>query len=99
MPSKRLYAHKRTPRLSFWRDDHKQEIDLLIERGRDVARAVECKSSAAYRSCYFETLNRIAGERLELDAKRQAVTYGGAECLSTRMGDLVSWTEMERLLS
>lgn len=97
--SKRLYARKRTPRLSFWRDDHKQEIDLLIERGRDVARAVECKSSATYRSRYFETLNRIAGERLELDAKRQAVVYGGAECLSTRMGELVAWAEIGRLLS
>ena len=74
-------------------------MDLLIERGRDVARAVECESSATYRSRYFETLNRIAGERLELDAKRQAVVYGGAECLSTQMWELVSGTEMGRLLS
>ena len=59
---------------------------------------MECKFSATYRSRYFETLNRIAGERLELDAKRQAVVYSGAECLSTRMGELVSLTERERLL-
>lgn len=97
--SKRLYARKKTPRLSFWRDDHKQEIDLLIERGRNIARAVECKSSATYRSRYFETLNRIAEERLELNAAQQAVVYGGEECLSTRMGELVAWAEMGRLLS
>lgn len=97
--SKRLYARKKTPRLSFWRDDHKQEIDLLIERGRNIARAVECKSSATYRSRYFETLNRIAEERLGLNAAQQAVVYGGEECLSTRMGELVAWAEIGRLLS
>ena len=95
---KRMYARKRVSRLSFWRDDHKQEVDLFIEKGPRVVRAIECKSSATYRPRYFEVLNRVAGERLGLPAELQAVAYGGDESLHTERGELVSWTDLDALL-
>lgn len=96
---KRMFARKRIPKLSFWRDEHKQEVDLLIEKGPRVVRAVECKSSATYRPRFFETLNRIAGERLNLPTELQAVAYGGDESLHTNWGELVSWRDLDSLIS
>lgn len=41
----RLNAYKQLDfKFSFWRTSHGAEVDILIERGRDVIAAIECKS-------------------------------------------------------
>lgn len=95
---KRSYAHKREPQLSFWRDDHKREVDILIERGMRVERAIECKSSTTYQTRYFETLNKIAERELGLNVRSEAVVYGGTSAVRTPRGDMVPYTEIGTLL-
>ena len=95
---KRSYARKRDPHLSFWRDDHKREIDILLERGMRAVRAVECKSSTTYNSRYFDSLNAIACDELGLDASSQAVVYGGDHAMNTKRGRVIPFTEIGSLL-
>ena len=93
------YARKRIPHISFWRDSNKQEIDLLIERGPKVLRAIEVKSSATYNTRYFDILNRIGGTKLELSPDQRAVVYGGTEHLHTNNGELIPYFEVGSLLT
>ena len=89
---KRQLAQGRAPRLSFWRDSNGREIDLLIERGPRVLRAVEIKSSTTYRSSYFDTVSKIAPE-IGLDAEACSVVYGGEEAFKTPRGNVVPFSE------
>ncbi len=72
---KHCYHLGRRPRLSFYRDSTGNEVDLLVERGRELA-AVEIKSGQTVTRDYFQGLNRfakVAGDRLT----GGAVVYGG----------------------
>jgi hypothetical protein len=72
---KHCYHNGRRPRLSFYRDSTGNEVDLLVERGRELA-AVEIKSGQTVTRDYFQGLNRfamVAGDRLT----GGAVVYGG----------------------
>ncbi|OUO31557.1 ATP-binding protein [Olsenella sp. An293] len=95
---KRGYARKRDPQLTFWRDGRKREIDVLVERGARVVRAVECKSSTTYQSRYFDVLNKIAQDEFSLDVRQQAVVYGGEAEARTPRGDMVPYTRIGTLL-
>ncbi len=95
---KREYARKRVPRISFWRDDHKREIDLIIEKGNRVARAVECKSSATYNSRFFDVLTRVSETDLPVDISSRCVVYGGDEHLSTNRGEVIPYRSVGTLV-
>ena len=95
---KRSYATLREPRLSFWRDAKKREIDVLIERGPHVVKAIECKASTTFNPKFFDALNKIAGSELGLDARAQAVAYGGEEAGEGARGDLVPYSAIGTLL-
>ncbi len=72
---KYCYHHGRRPRLSFYRDSTGNEVDLLVERGQELA-AVEIKSGQTVTRDYFQGLNRfakVAGDWLT----GGAVVYGG----------------------
>lgn len=93
---KRQLAQGRTPRLSFWRDSNGREIDLLIERGPRVLRAVEIKSSTTYRPSYFDMVSKIAPE-IGLGADACSVVYGGEEGFHTSRGNVVPFGESGEL--
>lgn len=93
------YARKREPRISFWRDSNKREIDLLVERGPRIAHAVEMKSSATYNSQYFDVLGKVAGGELGLPASQRTVICGGSERLHTENGELIPYFETSSLLA
>lgn len=95
---KRIQARYRVPQLSFWRDSHKREIDLLVEKGPRVVRAVECKASTTYNSRFFDTLEKVGREELGLGSTELAVVYGGREHLSTSRGTLVPYRSIGELL-
>jgi len=72
---KHYYHHGRRPRLSFYRDSTGNEVDLLVQHGRELA-AVDIKSGQTVTRDYFQGLNRfdkVAGDRLT----GGAVVYGG----------------------
>ena len=72
---KRCYHHGRRPRLSFYRDSSGNEVDLVVERGRELA-VLEIKSGQTVARDYFQGLDRfakVAGDRI----RGGAVVYGG----------------------
>ena len=87
-------------RLSFFRDAHGLEVDLLIERGMDVM-GIEVKSGATVPSDAFRSLDAMGEvvpqltERLVVhggsDSWRTSANVGGGKALSFREIDTVSW--------
>lgn len=94
---KQYQAIGREPRLFFWRDASKNEIDLIIEKGGRPWRAVEVKSSATYRPSYFSVLDKL-GDSMELSPRDRYVVYGGLESFETRHGQVVGLADVGRLV-
>ena len=84
------------PRLSFYGERGRLEIDLLIERGTELT-AVEIKSSQTPSSRFFEGFEtlaaRLAGqERPFYRLAERVVVYGGEEWQERSLGSLVPWS-------
>ena len=77
----------------FWRDNIGTEVDVILERGNDIA-AVEIKSGPTVASDAFGNLKkwqRYASERGNFSAIYPALVYGG-ETRFTREGvDVMPW--------
>lgn len=91
------YAQGREPTLAFWRDSNKNEIDLLVEKGLRAVKAIEIKSSATYKSSYFDALAKIAPD-LGLQPDACDVIYGGEDRVNTTRGTCLSFHEMDEVL-
>ncbi len=75
-----------TPRLHFWRDKQKHEVDFVLEVGRKRAViAIECKSSAAR----FDPAGLQAFRRKHPDGENLVVTLRETETHQRRYGDVV----------
>lgn len=93
---KHSYHHGHRPRLSFYRDSSGNEVDLVVERGRELA-AIEIKSGQTVSRDYFQGLNRfakVADDRIQ----GGAVVYAGDT--GQHRSDWEVWPihELERLL-
>ena len=79
--------------LYFWRDNIGTEVDLIVERGNEIA-AVEIKSGISVASDAFGNLNKwqkYATERGHFSAIHRGLVYGG-ETRFTREGvDVMPW--------
>ena len=79
--------------LYFWRDNIGTEVDLIVERGNEVA-AVEIKSGLCVASDAFGNLRKwqkYASERGSFSAVYPGLVYGG-EARFTREGvDVMPW--------
>ena len=79
--------------LYFWRDNIGTEVDLILERGTEIA-AVEIKSGITVASDAFGNLNKwqkYARERGNFSAIHPGLVYGG-EARFTRAGvDVMPW--------
>jgi predicted AAA+ superfamily ATPase len=69
------------PRLHHWRDHRGREVDLVVDRGRDLV-AVEVKSASTVHPSFFRTLERFDGLAREAvppppDGVRRVLVYGG----------------------
>lgn len=74
---KQYYHRGVRPRLCFFRDRTGNEVDLVVERGRELA-LIEIKSGQTVNEHFFRGLKRfssIAGERI----RGGGVLYGGLE--------------------
>ena len=82
--------------LHFWRDNIGTEVDVIIERGTEIA-AVEIKSGPTVASDAFGNLNKwlkYATERGQFSAVHPALVYGG-ETRFTRQGvDVMPWSDL-----
>lgn len=86
------YAGVREP-LYFWRDNIGTEVDLILERGQDVA-TIEIKSAIAVASDAFSNLQKwqkYASERGNFSGIYPGLVYGG-DTRFTRGGlDVMPW--------
>lgn len=91
----RCNAGLREP-LYFWRDNIGTEVDVIIERGTEIA-AVEIKSGPSVASDAFGNLNKwrkYATERGQYTAVHPALVYGG-DARFTREGvDVMPWCDL-----
>lgn len=83
----------RSPRLSFFRDAHGLEVDLLVERGTRFV-GVEVKSGATVPLESFASLAAAATLIPELGAR--IVVHGGTDSWSNRAGRALPFREMDR---
>jgi uncharacterized protein len=89
------------PRLYFYLERGRLEIDLVIEQA-DRLTLVEIKSGKTPSSRYFSAFERFA-ERFEASATaapwrlgRRVVVYGGDESQARSQGELLSWSDLDR---
>lgn len=90
---KESYAQGKLPSLYFWRDSSGREIDLIVEKGGSIQRAIEIKASATYSPKFFATLD-VLGDVLDIPSEAREVVYSGADTLETRHGILRSFTSL-----
>ena len=93
---KHSYHHGHRPRLSFYRDSSGNEVDLVVERGRELA-AIEIKSGQTVWRDYFQGLNGFA-KVADDGIQGGAVVYAGDT--GQHRSDWEVWPihELERLL-
>lgn len=83
--TKASYAMGKVPGFYFWRDSSGREIDLLIEKGGAIQRAIEMKASSTYRPKFFATLDGL-GDMLGVPPEAREVVYTGTEIVETKHG-------------
>jgi uncharacterized protein len=89
----RCNAGLREP-LHFWRDNIGTEVDVVLERGQDVA-AIEIKSGPTVASDAFGALNKwrkYATERGSFGAIHPALVYGGDTRFVRDGVDVMPWS-------
>ena len=88
------------PRMWFYRDQRRLEVDLLLEHGLEVV-AVEAKSGRTIGGDFFAALAAFAALRRAADPAAQTrcvLVYGGDEHQRRRIGDAVPWRDVDGLL-
>ena len=93
------FLHRgRRPRLSFYRERSRVEIDLVLERGEELT-LVEMKSGKTASGSFFSAFEELAAtleDRQTPRIARRVVVYGGDETQERSRGTLLSWREMDR---
>ncbi len=82
--------------LYFWRDNIGTEVDLVLERGTEIA-AVEMKSGPSVASDAFGNLkkwHKYASERGQYSAIHLGLVYGGDERYTRESVDLMPWADL-----
>src|SRR5258706_503599 len=78
--------------LSFFRDAHGLEVDLLVDRGADIV-AVEAKSGSTVASDAFDALTRVA--ELIPEIRERLVVHGGRDAWSLPSGRAVPYVALD----
>ena len=80
------------PALSFWRDNHGLEVDLVFEQGRRM-HGVECKSGTTYADDWLRPARQwrqLAGP----DAASPLLVYGGDTSHARADHQVLSWRDL-----
>ena len=81
------------PKVSFFRDTHGLEVDVLIEHGANLT-GVEIKSGATVPLEMFAPLEAVA--RLVPGLRTRIVLHGGTESWTAQAGQALSYREIDR---
>jgi len=97
---KRFANHGARPRLHHWRSYRGEEVDLVVDRGRDLL-AVEVKSGATIHPSFFAPLEHFAELAREAvppapDGVRRVIVYGGDQRQQRSAGLVLPWREVQR---
>ncbi|MBU0542327.1 MAG: ATP-binding protein [Gammaproteobacteria bacterium] len=76
--------------LYFWRDSAGQEVDLLAQRD-GVFESYEIKSGSTFSADWFKQLTKL--EKLNPNAARSTVIYGGDESSRRSQGEVLAWAD------
>lgn len=90
-----LHRGKR-PRVSFYRDRDRTEVDLLLERGSELT-AVEIKAARTPSGSYFGGLERLSSTLADSPGSqvgRRVVVYGGSTTQERSSGTLLGWRDL-----
>ena len=87
------------PRLHHWRDQRGREVDLVIDRGRDLV-AVEAKSGATIHPSFFASIERFSALARESvppppDGVRAVLVAGGGNRQQRSAGVVLPWREIQ----
>jgi len=90
----------RRPRLSFYRDHHGHEVDLLVESG-DVTTAIEIKSGRTIGSDFFAELDWLTEQDLGPNQPRlrSVLVHGGSERQHRSNAAVLPWTAVHEFAS
>lgn len=91
------YARGNNATPFFWRDNHKNEIDLVTESGLSVF-AYEIKAAATARPGQFSVIDRLA-PKLDIPVEQRYVVYDGDRRLESRHGIHLPWRMLDAELS
>ena len=95
--AKAHFHRGRRPRLSFYRDRDRLEIDLVLERGNELV-LVEIKSAQTPSGKQFAAFERFAqafGGQERRPIAGRYVVYGGVESQQRSAGQLLSWRDLD----
>lgn len=79
----------------FWQDNHRKEIDCVLENGDSVT-AVEIKSGKTMSTSYFDNL-KYWRSLAAFPENQDCVVYGGDLSMQTSAGAFISWRDLEQI--
>jgi uncharacterized protein len=85
----------KNPQIYFWRDNHGNEVDCLIEGGGDLT-PIEIEASKTVASDFFDNLaywNRLSGG----SGENSFLIYGGDQNQKRSQGRIIGWNSLEQL--
>jgi len=94
--SKHLYNTGRRPRIYFWQEAGRNEIDCIIEKAQELI-AVEIKASKTISKNFFTVLHSW-NELSQSTASNNFIVYAGLENEQWPGGMVVSWQKMSEML-
>jgi hypothetical protein len=89
---KEFYNRARRPSVYFWRNNHGNEVDCLLEKGQ-ILIPVEIKGSMTMSDNFFKGL-QYWHELTEASPEDEYVIYGGDRNWQRSKGNVVSWQDM-----
>ncbi len=94
---KDVYNSARIPHLYFWRDNHGNEIDCLIEKGTHII-PVEVKAGRTVTTRYFKGLN-YWNELTKNNPAKSYVIYAADENQKWKYGHVLSWKFSDTIIT
>ena len=96
---KAFVNHGVRPNLHHWRDPHGREVDLVVDRGRDLI-AVEVKAGATLHTSLFDGLKRFSDLARDAvppptDGVRAVLVYGGDRRQERTDGLALPWRQVQ----
>ncbi len=87
------YNHGELTDFYFWKDNHNNEIDLLMESGNKI-KVIEIKSAQTFREEFLKNMSKF----IKLEKKKkveQFLLYGGDENLTYKKTKIIAWDNLK----